>query len=223
MLALAHAGLTLGCAIVISEIYRKYQCTSKKKETVQSPAEITLQARPVQLKCTDHKIISPHKNLGVDYRLVILGSLLPDIIDKPLGQWIFSEIFSNGRIFGHTLLFLLIFLIIGSILFHATQKKWVLTISFGVFLHLVLDAMWLMPDSLFWPLYGFVFNRIDLSAWGYNMLTNLFTIPSVFVSEIMGALILIYFVVLLWLKRYVWSFIKSGNIPSMGIARPSLY
>jgi hypothetical protein len=36
-----------------------------------------------------------------DIRLLILGSLLPDLIDKPLGHIILPE--NNGRIFAHTL------------------------------------------------------------------------------------------------------------------------
>ncbi len=44
----------------------------------------------------------------VDIRLQLVGSLLPDIIDKPVGQFFFRETFSNDRIFSHTLLFLII-------------------------------------------------------------------------------------------------------------------
>ena len=42
----------------------------------------------------------------VDIRLLAIGSLLPDIIDKPVGQVFFRGTFSDGRIFSHTLLFL---------------------------------------------------------------------------------------------------------------------
>ena len=50
--------------------------------------------------------------LDLDYRLVILGSLLPDIIDKPIGYIIFQKYYENGWIYGHSLLFSLVLLIL---------------------------------------------------------------------------------------------------------------
>ncbi len=44
----------------------------------------------------------------IDYRFLIVGAILPDLIDKPIGQYIFVSTFSNGRIFGHTILFVLL-------------------------------------------------------------------------------------------------------------------
>jgi GTP-binding protein len=45
----------------------------------------------------------------LDYRLVLIGSMLPDLIDKPLGGVILP--LGNGRIYSHTLLFLLAVLV----------------------------------------------------------------------------------------------------------------
>ena len=45
---------------------------------------------------------------SIDYRLVLLGSMLPDIIDKPLGGFIFKDALGSGRIYAHTLIFLLL-------------------------------------------------------------------------------------------------------------------
>src|SRR3972149_396130 len=44
----------------------------------------------------------------LDYRLIVVAAMLPDIIDKPVGQVFFREFFSYGRIFAHTLLFLIL-------------------------------------------------------------------------------------------------------------------
>ena len=43
----------------------------------------------------------------MDIRFLLIGSLLPDIIDKPIGIYLFRETFSSARIFSHTLLFLM--------------------------------------------------------------------------------------------------------------------
>ena len=42
---------------------------------------------------------------NIDYRYVALGSMLSDIIDKPLGLIILKDVLYNGRLIGHTLLF----------------------------------------------------------------------------------------------------------------------
>lgn len=54
----------------------------------------------------------------IDYRLVLLGSLLPDIIDKPLGRLILKDMLGNRRIYAHTLVFLL--LLVGTGIFFWT-------------------------------------------------------------------------------------------------------
>jgi hypothetical protein len=37
-----------------------------------------------------------------------LGAILPDLIDKPIGRILLGESVANGRLFGHTLLFILL-------------------------------------------------------------------------------------------------------------------
>lgn len=44
----------------------------------------------------------------IDYRVVFIGALLPDMIDKPLGMILLP--LHNGRVFAHTLLFALMLL-----------------------------------------------------------------------------------------------------------------
>lgn len=44
---------------------------------------------------------------------VLKGAILPDLIDKPVGEIILSQSRSNGRLFAHMLLFAFILLFIG--------------------------------------------------------------------------------------------------------------
>ena len=78
-----------------------------------------------------------------------LGSMLPDIIDKPLG-WAIYGTPGMGRIYAHTLLFLLVLISI-SILARSRETA---SLSGGVASHLILDSMWLRPATLFWPHWG---------------------------------------------------------------------
>ena len=140
-----------------------------------------------------------------------MGSLLPDIIDKPVGQFFFRDTFSNGRIFYNTLLFLILITIGGLYLYCNRKKTWLLVFSFGTFTHLVLDGMWLTPQTLLWPLYGFSFERLDLSYWGEDLFYNLLTNPLVWISELVGISLISWFAWLLVRKGAIGTFIRKGR------------
>ena len=112
----------------------------------------------------------------LDYRLVLIGSMLPDLIDKPLGGVILP--LGNGRIYSHTLLFLLTVLA-------------VLVLVGGTALHQILDFMWQDPQTFLWPLYGWGFPMGDAGVWLSMWLTNLIK-PQVLIPELVGLLILAY-------------------------------
>lgn len=119
----------------------------------------------------------------VDIRFLLIGSLLPDIVDKPVGLLLFRETFSNGRIFCHTLLFLGLLSLAGIYFYRRGGKTWLLALSFGTFTHLILDQMWRSPRTLLWPVYGFAFEKIDLTGWMSNIFYALLTDPAVYVPE----------------------------------------
>jgi hypothetical protein len=43
----------------------------------------------------------------INYLFIAIGAILPDLIDKPIGRILLGESVANGRLFGHTLLFVL--------------------------------------------------------------------------------------------------------------------
>jgi LexA-binding, inner membrane-associated putative hydrolase len=81
--------------------------------------------------------------------LVALGSMLPDIIDKPLGL-IFFGTPAMGRTFAHTLLFLIL---LGTAAYYR-HNMLLASLAGGVLVHLALDYMWASPQILLWPLLG---------------------------------------------------------------------
>ena len=129
----------------------------------------------------------------IDVRLLIIGSLLPDIIDKPLGIYLMWGTFGTGRIYGHTLLFLIIISLAGLLVYRRYGRIWLPTLAFGVFTHLLLDRMWANLPTLLWPLYGFAFPRIEVSYWLKSTFASLFIYPQAYVPEIIGLLVLIWF------------------------------
>ena len=132
---------------------------------------------------------------NISYLFIALGAILPDLIDKPIGRILLGESVANGRLFGHTLLFVLILTTIG--FFLKNHRDEVFCISFATFMHLCEDRMWEMPATLLYPLYGFGFPKGAVMGenW-YDYFLIIFNgsyVPAlsyVFVSEIMGIVIL---------------------------------
>jgi membrane-bound metal-dependent hydrolase YbcI (DUF457 family) len=146
----------------------------------------------------------------VDIRILLVGSMLPDIIDKPVGQFFFREAFSNGRIFSHTLLFLVVLTGIGFFLYKRYRQVWMLTLAAGTFSHLVLDAMWVAPATLFWPAMGFTFEKETLENWLWMIFRGAVSHPERAIPELIGLAVLVWFGVTLLFRKRVGAFFKHG-------------
>jgi len=147
----------------------------------------------------------------MDTRLLLVGALLPDIIDKPVGLFFLRDIFGHGRLFSHTLLFFALFALAGLYLYLRHNRGWMLVLAFGTFTHLLLDQMWLTPTTLFWPFSGFAFEKGDPAGWVPGILHALLTNPEVYVPELVGAAILLWFGLTLVRRRKVSAFIRYGQ------------
>lgn len=146
-----------------------------------------------------------------DLLFVAIGSMLPDIIDKPLGDVIYGNP-NMGRIFAHTILFLLL-LGIAALYTHDLRLA---SIFGGVLTHLSLDFMWNSPVILFWPLLGDFPPAPYLDTIGYiQMLFLGLRQPIVLIPEIIGLIYLIYLliekrkIIASWIKQSI-SRIRSG-------------
>ena len=83
-----------------------------------------------------------------------LGSVLPDIVDKPLGHIVFGSSLDNGKIFFHSLVIVLLFFIAGLIVWKYYRSFSFLVVGFGIFLHQLVDMMWKQPADWYYPLLG---------------------------------------------------------------------
>ena len=93
----------------------------------------------------------------IDYRLLAVGALLPDIIDKPLSWLILPGVLDGiTRNIGHTLLFPLLLLVVWR-LASGRSPNFLLPLAIGSALHLLLDGMFTMPNTLLWPFMGWAF------------------------------------------------------------------
>ena len=188
MLLLAHVGITLGAATLLAGAAK----FNKK---------------------SGNGILTWFTSLSeyVDIRVILVGSLLPDIIDKPIGVFFFRDTFSSGRIFAHSLLFLIILAAVGFYLYRRRHKTWLLALAFGSFVHLLLDSIWNTPNTLLWPLLGFAFDRVEVSEWFSYWFWDLFVYPELFFTELLGLAILLWFGFTLINRKKVGVFLRRGK------------
>lgn len=107
-----------------------------------------------------------------DPLIMMLGCLLPDFIDKTIGQ----TLFSSGRAIGHTLMLC----IICSMIFLLFQsRKASISFFLGSLSHLILD---LPGVPWFWPLYPSEFELTKNALMNLNWLFN----PWTLIFEIVG-------------------------------------
>lgn len=146
-------------------------------------------------------LINKKFHFAVDYRYVILGAMLSDIIDKPLGNVILYSL-NNGRIFGHTLLFAILLTAVG------VYRKKILSIAYGIWTHLILDRMWLNPTTLLWPLLG-GFAQTDFEFWHFTVTIRE---PYNIIGEIAGVTILLLLIIRhkLYKSDNLRHFLKTG-------------
>lgn len=101
---------------------------------------------------------------AIDHRLVMLGAVLPDLLDVVAG----------GRWLGHTVLVSVV-LLCGIML--ATRgrrllRRQLLALPIGTMLHLVLDAAWTDTDTFWWPAFAGGFGEGHLPSVERALLLN---------------------------------------------------
>jgi hypothetical protein len=92
----------------------------------------------------------------IDYRLVIVGALLPDLVDAPFG----------GARAGHALVFsvaLLIAVMVATVGRRPARRR-LLAVPIGSFLHLVFDGVFTNTRVFWWPFGGLSFDGARLPS-----------------------------------------------------------
>ncbi|MFL0269106.1 metal-dependent hydrolase [Candidatus Clostridium radicumherbarum] len=163
---------------------------------------------------TYEEILNKDKKISekpsIDYRFVLVGSILPDIIDKPIGAGLFRGIFHNSRIFAHTLLFSVLLICIGLLMLYKQGKNNIFILGVCSSIHLILDSMWQFPAILFWPYFGWKFPVRPEGNWVVSDIIRLITDPSYYMPELIGFIIIVYYFIRLIRNKQLEDFIKKG-------------
>lgn len=169
------------------------------------------------VKFIDSKITKGKYDINtthIDYRMVLIGSDLPDIIDKPIGAFIFRGVFHNSRIFCHTLLFSMILILLGCFCANKTKniKNNIMILGICSLIHQLLDSMWLYREIFYWPLFGLKFPVRTEGNWAAEGLARLLTDPTYYIPEILGIIIMLYYFIKLLKQKKIKNFLFTGQL-----------
>jgi hypothetical protein len=92
----------------------------------------------------------------VDIRFLLLGAVLGDLIDLPVGTLILADRYSTGELWFHSLILPTIYLVTVLVLTRRGRRRraW-MALGIGWLLHLLLDGMWVSQEVFLWPFFGF--------------------------------------------------------------------
>ena len=135
---------------------------------------------------------------NMDLRWVMVGSLLPDLIDKPIGSIFFHDTFGTHRLLAHAVVFPIVGL---AVVLVATRRgsairRGLIGLVIGVFVHLLLDAAWASPEAFWWPFFGAEFPPIVDSDFA-SLLARMVSDPLVWAGEAVG----LAYLALLWRRH----------------------
>ena len=133
---------------------------------------------------------------------LIMGALLPDLIDKPLSM-LFPTIFS-GRGIAHAPFVILIF---WGILYLVVKRKGiVISLGIGIIFHILLD----LPGNIpwFWPFIEYPILPADIDSYFYTLFHNPRIIATELIGLVGGFLILWKYKVVFYRKVIVWDRLK---------------
>jgi len=196
VLLLGHIGITYGVALAADTAIRHRRYGTCR------PAGFVARVRSSIASFTQH----------VDLRLLMVASLLPDIIDKPLGMLLLANVYGTGRLFCHALIFPVLLALAGLVQWHARSMRNLLILAYGSGLHLILDGMWRTSEVLFWPLTRMPMQAVSPEGWLEGLLRELVTNPAAYIPEIAGGIILLPLVCLILRGTGPVRFLRSGTM-----------
>ncbi len=207
MFLFGHVGLTWGGALAVATLSDRFLPAATHRLGVAPQAPSTV----------------GRLSSAIDYRLVIVGSMLPDLIDKPLGVYIVRDELSNGRIFAHSLLFVVL-LLLAAFAWRGSAGSALSLLALGSLAHLAMDRLWTDLGTLLWPLLGWRPEREDVGGWTEQMLEQLVSDPYTYVSEAAGAMVVVLLITSLVRNGGLRDFVLNGRVapPAGGRAERGL-
>ena len=152
----------------------------------------------------------------VDVRFLLLGAILADLIDMPIGTIFLADRFSTGELWLHSLLLPVTFM---SFVLIATRRgrrrrAW-MALGVGWLFHLLLDGMWMNQEVFLWPFFGWEIPAGEAPYWPLAWERAL-SDPWRWIKEMVGLsyLVWLWFALGLQVSERRHSVAKSGKLPN---------
>jgi inner membrane protein len=127
----------------------------------------------------------------IDYRFILLGAIVPDLIDGLLGLFVFDT--PSGRWIAHSLLMPVAVAIMIVVLFKGERRLGVFGLAVGWLTHLVADGMWQAPRTFLWPLFGSGFANQPAEPYSIELFTHPLDHAWTWAGELVGLALLAWF------------------------------
>ena len=127
----------------------------------------------------------------IDYRMVLLGAVLPDLIDGFLSLFLFEG--PAGRWIAHSLLAMGAVTIVILVVSGGERRLSLFGIGVGWLLHLVADGMWQAPETFLWPAFGTAFSSAPREPYSWELLSDPLAHLWIWTGEVAGIAVLAWF------------------------------
>ncbi|MQA99938.1 MAG: hypothetical protein GEU78_06550 [Actinobacteria bacterium] len=127
----------------------------------------------------------------IDYRAVLLGAVLPDLVDGLVGLVWFEG--GAGRWIAHSLLAVVAVAVVILVLTRGAARLALFGIAVGWLTHLVADGMWQAPETFLWPGFGSAFAEVPREPYSWALLRDPSSHLWTWAGELAGLAILAWF------------------------------
>ncbi len=127
----------------------------------------------------------------IDYRFILLGAVLPDVIDGILT--LVTDL--PSRSFSHTILSVIVVAVVVLLTTKGETRLAVFGLAVGWLTHLVADAMWQAPRTFLWPTFGTDFPTTPAEPYSWDLFVHPLDHLATWVGELVGLAILAWFYV----------------------------
>lgn len=127
----------------------------------------------------------------IDYRFVLLGAVLPDIVDGVLGLALFDG--PSGRWAAHSLVAVLVVAVGVVVTVRGSARQAAFGIPVGWLTHLAADGMWEAPKTFLWPAFGSKFATTPAEPYSWALFTDPLAHWTTWAAEIAGAAVIAWF------------------------------
>lgn len=126
----------------------------------------------------------------IDYRYVLLGAVIPDLIDGVLDAFAYEG--SPGRGAAHSLIVVIAAAVVVILGLRGETRLAAFGIPVGWLLHLVGDGMWNAPRTFLWPAFGSEFAESP-EPYSWDLFTDPLAHLGTWGAEAVGFLLLAWF------------------------------